>query len=322
MTSTQSLQAIQYCHFSTRRRFGVEIEVGNERTPEDIRAMIRRISSKDVKATTGWQQTNDNSYWHVKWDATCGTKGRGHDNGWEVASYIASGYRDITHIADVANHLRESGITINQNCGLHIHVEIQEFSVEQAAVLVARWIKLEPTIIQTVPLYRTKSKYCRLLSRIGAKIINFKKHYEAKDFWQLIRPTNYGVHDNTQKKVALNMVNYAATQKGHQNRSTVELRLPEGSLYGSDIRNWCRCFLNFVELSKTAKMPDELIPAADPLEELMVFFGLEDAEHFYILSKGLYEAKVWLLKRVIAYASKEIAEKAKIKLALCTSMKK
>lgn len=310
------MQQIEYRRLAAKRRFGIELEVSNTKNRDQIAAIVKAASPNRAIQIADWAQSNGNNYWHVKWDSTCGPLGRGKDNGWEVASYIACGYRDICHIAQVANALRKGGVEITKNCGLHIHVDIHEFTHEQAAILVARWIKIERTISQAIPEFRTKSRYCRLLSDISVKKIDFKKQYDATKFWRLVRPTNHHVHDNNQKKVALNMVNYAATLNGQQNRPTVELRLPEGTLFGTDIRNWTRIFLNFVELARTSDMPDSLVPAPDALEELMVFFGLEDNTKFYILSKGLYEAKVWLLNRLRAFASKELSDQAARKLAI------
>lgn len=313
---------VEYRRFTTKRCFGVEMEVGNEKSREQIREIVRHASPKREVHVTDWAQSNDNNYWHVKWDATCGVLGRGHDNGWELASYVASGYKDVAHIAEVANAMREGGILVNQNCGLHIHADIHDFTADQAAVLVARWMKIEKTLIQAVAPHRMKSKYCRLLSDISKDKLDLKRQYDAPKFWRLVRPTNFHVHDNNQKKVALNMVNYTAAKSGHQNRCTVELRLPEGTLFGSDIRNWARCFLNFVDLCKLSEMPIELIPAPDPIEEIMQFFGLEDGANFYILSQGLYEAKLWLLKRMIAYGSPGLATLAKRKLEICAGIQK
>lgn len=310
------MQRIEYRRLTTRRRFGVELEVGNSKSREEIARIIRASSPQKQVQITDWAQSNGNAYWHVKWDSTCGPLGKGKDNGWEVASYIACGYKDVCHIAQIANALRNGGVQVNPNCGLHIHIDIHDFTPEQAAVLVARWIKIERTISQAIPEHRTHSKYCRLLCEISKAKIDFNKQYEAERFWRLVRPTNYHIHDNNQKKVALNMVNYASALQGHQQRSTVELRLPEGTLYGSDVRNWTRIFLNFVELAKTAPMPETLSPAPDPLEELMVYFGLENSMSFYLLSKGLYEAKVWLLNRIRSFASKPMVARAEKKLAL------
>lgn len=315
-------KSVEYRRFTSKRRFGVELEVSNARDRQAIAAIIKMNEPDRETHVTDWAQSNGNKYWHVKYDSTCGPLGKGKDNGWEVASFIASGYKDLVHVANVANALRKGGIEVTDNCGLHIHADIRDFKPEQAAVLVARWLKIEHTIIHAVPERRHTSKYCRLLSDIAVKKVDFKKPYDPTKFWRLVRPTNFNVHDNNQKKVALNMVNYSAFLGGYQDRATVELRLPEGTLFGADIRNWVRCFLNFVDLSQTAPMPDSFATAADPIEELMVFFGLESDQSFYILSRGLLEAKIWLLKRLIAYGDKNMVAAASKKLQIVTTLGK
>lgn len=312
---------VEYRRFTSKRRYGVELEVSNNRDRAAIAAVIKQFSEREIRVTD-WAQSNGNSYWHVKWDSTCGPKGKGHDNGWEVASFIASGYKDLVHIAEVANAMRKNGIEVTNNCGLHIHADIHDFKPEEAAALVARWIKIEPTLVHAVPLHRHKNKYCKLLGDICARRIDFRKFYDPAKFWRLVRPTNFAVHENNQKKVALNMVNYSAFLSGHQERATVELRLPEGTLFGADVRNWVRCYLNFVDLSQKAGMPTEFTAADDPIEEMMVFFGLEANDKFYILSKGLLEAKTWLLKRLIAFGDKSTVEAATKKLKIVTQLGK
>lgn len=321
MTGTAASNAVEYRKFTCKRRFGVELEVSNTKNRQQIADLIKTVSAKSVRVTD-WAQSNGNTYWHVKWDATCGPLGKGKDNGWEVASYVSAGYKDIIHIAKVANALRSGGVEVTPNCGLHIHVDIADFTSDQAAVLVARWMKIESVILNLIPQYRHKSPYCRLLSEVGASKLDFTKTYTPKQFWSIVKPTAYYVHDNQQKRVALNMVNYAAAKNGDQERATVELRLPEGTLYGSDIRNWVRLFLTFVELSETAQMPPNLQSAADPVEELLQFFGLSSSDKFLILSQGMLEAKIWLLKRIVAFGVSDLAVvSAKQKLQACTEMK-
>lgn len=315
------MKRVEYKRFTSKRKFGVELEVGPEKDRSYLKAIIANVSDRQI-VISDWALSNGNDYWHVKYDSTCGPKGKGYDNGWEVASYVSSGYKDIVQIAKVATALQDSGVTINPNCGLHVHVDMHDFTTDEAAVLVARWIKIEQTLCGIVPPDRLKSKYCRLVSEIAKKKLDFKKQYEAPKFWRIIRPTNYHVHDNTQKKVALNMVNFAAAIAGYQNRSTVEFRFPEGTLNGDDVKNWARIFLGFVDAAKKAEMPESLTPAPDAIEEIMIFFGLEDAENFYILSKGLLQAKVWLLKRLIAHSPEPVAKKARKKLQIVTEITK
>ena len=249
--------------FSIKRPFGVELEVSNLGRPpgteidfqisfDYVRDIVKTNTPRKVIAMNEWSQSVNNNYWHVKYDATCGElgKGTGHPRGWEVASFKASGYDDLLHIANMANILHTMGVRVNDHCGLHVHVDISDFTICQAAVLVARWIKAEYWMKQAVPKNRRRNKYCKFLT--SKKKYDSSYQYTPEEFWYKIRPTNFCPHENAQKKVTLNMVNYAEFKAAgvySTGRPTVELRLPEGTLNGQDIINWVVLFLYFVESS-------------------------------------------------------------------------
>jgi len=142
--------AVEYKAFLATRRFGVEFEVSNNVEKRYIRSLVANHSRKKVRST-GYCQSVDNDYWHIKPDATCGVIGRFYDRGWEVASPVCAGYRDALHIADVANGLRKGGVVANRNCGFHVHVDIHDFTPSQVGVLLAHWIQIEPYILASLP---------------------------------------------------------------------------------------------------------------------------------------------------------------------------
>lgn len=299
---------VEYKSFSTRRNFGVEFEVGPEWDRELIAAFIEENSHRETIISAkgnGWAQTLENDYWHVKYDSTCGPKGRPYDHGWEIASYIASGFRDSIHIANVASTLEQVGVSVNNNCGLHIHVDADDFTPSQMAVLVARWMKIEPVMANIVPLHRLTNPHCRLLR-------NKKSSWKVSSpssFWKVIRPNNLSIHDNPQKKMALNLVNYTKSKKyADYHRPTVEFRLPEGTLNGEDVKNWIRLFVTFVETSRYATMPKNVNPAS--LQMALNILGLRHSRRFYILSKGMYKTKVWFLQRIRRYGRSEKLKRA------------
>ena len=96
-------------------------------------------------------------------------------------------------------------------------------------------------------------------------------------------------------------------------RQTIELRMPEGTLNGNEVKNWVRLFLLFVETCKDAQMPSNLKPV-DSIEELLYILGMAHPEKFYLLSKGLHETKTWLLKRVKNYGTHKGKREASDKL--------
>jgi len=303
--------------------FGVELEVDSKSgekaiTQEQIKDIICRESKRSV-SISDWAQTYDNDYWHVKYDSTCGTKGKGKDSGWEVASFVAKGYKDLAHIGKVADTLDRSGIPVNQNCGLHVHVDASTFEKEDVAVLVARWLKIEHWIKQILPAHRKSCKYCKSLSTFYKKKLFGVSKADSSSFWEIIKPTNLNIHENSQKKVAINLVNYtlAVTPKyeSHVNKSrrTIEFRIAEGTLDGTTIKQWVRLFLLFAQQSKQSKMPEDFI-GEESINSFLRYFRLEGEGEFFLLSPTMYDLKIWLLKRITAFGSAKYCKKAEEKL--------
>src|SRR4051794_28851539 len=104
---------LTYRSLTSSRRFGVELEVSNNRSKAFLAAVLSRFENtrgtlRSVNKTTGkegWAQTIQNDYWHVKYDSTCGPLGKGLDGGWEIASFIGFGPQHIKQIAQAAQHL-------------------------------------------------------------------------------------------------------------------------------------------------------------------------------------------------------------------------
>lgn len=313
---------ISYRKFSSKRKFGVELEMEKTLTQQEIETAIRSVDAKREVRITSWAQSGGNQYWHVKYDSTCGPKGYKKDQGgWEVASFVASGHKDVVLISKVADAIAAKGATINKNCGVHVHVDMADFDTAQAAILTARWFKMEPILPQILPGHRVNNKYCRFLSNVKKGKFNKRQTYTASEFWNITRPTNLNVHENKQKKVSLNLVHYRTAMEHYSDcsKQTVEFRFPEGTLSGNDIKNWVRIFVNFVDLSLNAKMPKNLScvrKVEKKVDLVLSSFGLlpNNEDDFYILSKGLYQAKVWLLARFVRFGAPAFVEEARKRL--------
>lgn len=311
---------VKYKRLNTRRYFGVELEVGNEISAYQISQAVRSVTERKV-LTTGWDRSINNEYWHVKKDISCGPLGSGRDSGWEVASFKASGMRDLSSILKVVTALRREGLKINKNCAFHVHVDIEDFPLERAAILLAHWLKIEGVFCQAIPDYRISSDYSKPISSI--KKYDPDKSYSPLRFWELVRPTNLAIHNNEERRVMLNLVNYAAClgyplKTGWPilvaRRQTVEFRFPEGTLDGEDVFCWVAIFLNFIEQVKRATMPRTLKPVG--LSSFLSILGLENSSEFLLLDKNLRRAKLWLLERIKVYGDSKIQRAATKKIKI------
>jgi hypothetical protein len=117
----------------------------------------------------------------------------------------------------------------------------------------------------------------------------------------MLSPKNLSYYDNDDRRYNLNLVNLVrAIKYNHNNRKTIELRWPEGTLDPRDIRCWVKLFLIFIENCKNKKMPTNL--KSCNLKEALDYFGLLNTNNnFSIMSASIQETKTWFLERIIDY---------------------
>lgn len=304
---------IKYKAFSSQRNFGVEMEMGHLVPKSKVGYLIRSVSNKEINISK-YQLSNNNNYWHVKDDATCGILGRKGPKGVEVASYVANGIEDIDHIATVARFLSLSGCRVNSNCGLHIHAEIKDFDIKNAGVLLAYWLKLEPWIENLLSHTRRNNKYCRKLSEI--KTFERNKYWDPQDLFVFFAPTNLNNYENEDRRVNLNFVNFVKSiVTGNNTRKTIELRCPEGTLDYDEIKSWLFFYLNFLDFCKDKSMPNNLVEFKK-IDDVLYALGLShDRNTFYIFDQHFTNTRIWFLKRLIQYGSFDFKKQAEKKLS-------
>ncbi len=296
---------VVYRSLPSRRKFGVELEVSNNITKQYLGRAVEQYekSGHEVVVTAGpkgWAETKANSYWHIKYDSTCGPKGKGKDNGWEVASYIGKGYRDLSNISRLANHLKLVGAQVNTNCGLHVHVDAGDLSPVEMGVLLARWMKVEDLLFSICDPSRTNNKYCRpLQERWEHRSWRGYDFSRPDHFCANIRPTDLSTHDNQEKKVSLNIVGWCIGQIHRRYpRKTVELRLPEARLDALHVRHWTSLLLNFVGSCKGQHVAPAFLSSAQSVKEVLMWLGLQGFDDFYLLDRKLLDTKIWLLNKI------------------------
>ena len=283
---------IDYRQFKSQRRFGVELETGGEISKVKVRNILKKISSHG-SFSTKYQLSNSSPCWHIKDDATCGKLGRNGPKGVEIASFVGKGLGDINHISDVAQGLAEGGCKVNNNCGLHIHAEAVDISLEQLGIIMAYWIKLEDVIRSSMPVSRWFNTYCaETLNRSRfARVISENKNmaFSSEFMMFALQPNDLSFYENEDRRVNLNLVNYfRAINYKSENRKTLELRWPEGTLSKRDVKNWVVLFLNFIDTCKDLKMPKNLYSATVP--EALEYLGSSSMASVNSLSASVYFA--------------------------------
>lgn len=285
-----------YKCFTSQRCFGVELETGQTLSQERVKELIESSGTSRDVSIIEFIASKNNRNWHIKMDASCGSAT--DECGCEIASYKASGVADMISIANVAQRLRDNKLRVNNRCGLHVHCEVNDFTPPKMGHLLARWVAIEPWLYNAVPFRRAYSPYCRAL-RV-ARPIDPQTNYSAWGLWEHFKPDYATPTGQDYRRVALNLCNfYMEKDNFRKRRCTVELRLPEGSLRAVDVKNWSRFFVHLVE---TSFQDTELCKLSAPtLDDFFNACGFGHDDGFAILSPGLRETKLWLLKRLKKY---------------------
>lgn len=287
---------MNYKSFTSQRCFGVELETSQTLTQDRVKELIATSNTPRDVTVIAFTASKNNRNWHLKMDASCGAGA--DDCGWEIASYKASGVQDMISIAGVAQRLRDNGLRVNNLCGLHVHCEVNDFNAPRMGYLLARWVAIEPWLYNVVPYRRAYSPYCRALRVV--RPIDKDSQYTAWGLWEHFKPTYEVYNGQDYRRVALNLCNFHAEKdKQKKRRCTVELRLPEGSLRAADVKNWIRFFVHLVETSYHDTRLCKL--AAPTIDDFFNACGIGHDDGFSILSPGLRETKLWLLKRMKKY---------------------
>ena len=298
------MKNVKYQKYDIARKFGVEMEFGSEVKKRKVKSLISEVSNADVFVTK-YGLSSNNDYWHVKDDATCGSKGRYGPKGVEVASFIGSGLADLSHISYVAGKLFDSGCKVNDNCGLHIHADVSDLNVDQVSCLIAYWIKIEAVLSMALPLRRHNGEYCKFVFDpinnmvVKNRLLTRTSSYDSEYMWAAVIPKNVNYFDNADRRYNLNLVNYVrSVQNGSSYRKTLELRWPEGSLSPLDIRCWVKLFLSFIETCKNKPMPKDL-SCFDLVNTLNCIGFSKSKTRLVIYSEALFELKNWFLNRML-----------------------
>lgn len=309
------MNEVKYFSFKTQRKFGCELEVTAHLDKHKLRDLIANIDQNHhIKISEYNEKDYGNSHWTVKRDGSC--KDADFKYGFEIASFVGATVDDITLINNVVTKLQQSNVKVNDNCSVHVHVEVTDFSKLQIAKMVAIWMKIEKIMLQTVPERRRKSIYCVPLRKHHKAIAPDKISFTCKEdrikLFSKIRPNKY---DDIDRRVNFNICNvcsgldaenknynvYGLFEKAKQKkRMTVELRMPEGSVDPQNVTNWIKLFVRFVNLSKKRNFPSDL--SCLGLEDTLRFLGLHESKGTpFILSRGLWNLKVWFLQRILTF---------------------
>lgn len=208
-----------------RLKFGIEIEVidGNY-TREQIAQAIR---NKGVEAYEEGYNHTTRTYWKVITDSSCG---------YEVVSPVLYGLEGLNELQKVCEALNEVRCVVDIRCGLHVHHDINDLSLEQIKNIYRVYHKHAEAIEQILPKSR----------RLGAR-----GYAKSLDAWMMniieqAQTMNELRNYLTDRYWALNFTSY--TKYG-----TIEFRQHSGTIEFEKIANWVLLTHKIIERATSGK---------------------------------------------------------------------
>lgn len=223
-TTTASLPEIDY---TFNRRFGIEIEAYN--CTRDRLARELREAGINV-GVEGYGHTTRN-YWKLVTDGSLS----GNDT-FELVSPILEGESGLRELEKVCWVLDLCDVKVNNSCGLHVHMDAADFTINTWKNLALSYKNIENVINAFMPNTRRDNRYSKSLSRISESRI-----LEANTISDL----RGAFRNDRYHKVNL---------EAYARHRTVEFRQHGGSTNFTKMSNWVLFLSRMITFAQHAKV--------------------------------------------------------------------
>ena len=209
--------ALPVLDYTFNRRFGIEIEAYNCRMDVLVDALREegiQVSAENYNHTT-------RNHWKLVTDSSLSG-----NNTFELVSPVLEGQNGLKELKKVCWVLDACGVKVNASCGLHIHFDAANFSLQTWKNIAISYKHIESVIDKFMPESRRNNNYCRSLRNITEQKIN-----------------NAQSIDNLQQVAFENTRYFKVNPQSYSRHKTIEFRQHAGSINYDKISNWA-LFLN------------------------------------------------------------------------------
>ena len=207
----------------TNKKFGIEIEfVG-----ASLESVARAIRSAGVDCyVESWNHVT-RPHWKIVTDSSLSTQG---GFAGEIVSPILQGQAGVDDLEKVCAALNSvAGVTVNRSCGLHVHLDCNDMTMQQIRTVYERYADYEAQIDLVMPRSRRDSpRWCR-------SIVDRKNVYRGVE-------TKSNGANQLGRYHKVNLTNIAT-------RGSMEFRQHAGTTDFTKIYNWLEYLMCFVEKS-------------------------------------------------------------------------
>lgn len=217
--------------FAFNRKFGVEVEFFG--ATQSI--LKNNLISQNVQFE--FERYNHETRNHWKFTTDSSIQG---ENAYEMVSPILQGSEGLSHLKSACKSLRLSKAQINKSCGLHVHIDVNDYSVENMKTLIKNFYLLEKDFDKMMPESRRENKnnYCQ-------GFLHLENNNRQMFFSKIDRCTTI-----SQIASYFNSRYYKLNLQSYTRYGTVEFRHHSGTTMYSKIKNWIFICSRLVEFSK------------------------------------------------------------------------
>jgi len=200
--------------FDKERLWGVEIEFLSTVSREEV---ARRMSEKGVRCYVEGYNHTTKEHWKVVTDASCG---------YELVSPPLKGDEGFRQLKIACEVLNELGAKVDRRCGLHVHHDARDFSVDTFKRVFALYIRYEDSIDELLPRSRrgSNNSYCKSL-----------KGYDALEMLKQVRRCTTV---ERLSRVYNNDRYYKINLQSYRRHGTIEFRQHSGTVEYEKIKHW------------------------------------------------------------------------------------
>lgn len=225
---------------------GFEIEYTRSADVDAVLQSVRQAgidhgipSLRDVQDDRGRYPGFSRTRWAQKYDCSCG---------WEIKS---SPIRDTEEVKHVMKAIRDAGGTVNDDCGLHIHVGIQRLNHSGLQRLAKIYARHELSLNELLPIQRRHSASYARSNRSTYDRSVFDP--STGDLTRLFAAIDASYDTGSLRRVANSNGKYSKLNLGPIGRlRTVEFRAHQGTLNFQKIDMWASLIVAIVRLAEDA----------------------------------------------------------------------
>lgn len=209
--------ALPVLDYTFNRRFGVEIEAYNCR----MNVLVDALREEGIQVTAENYNHTTRNHWKLVTDSSLSG-----NNTFELVSPVLEGQNGLKELKKVCWVLDACGVKVNASCGLHIHFDAANFSLQTWKNIAISYKHIESVIDKFMPESRRNNNYCRSLGNITEQKINNAQSIE-----------------NLQQVAFENTRYFKVNPQSYSRHKTIEFRQHAGSINYDKISNWV-LFLN------------------------------------------------------------------------------